>query len=297
MDDRSRIALTRRLLLDEFATRGVSAAVVSAPEHERIEVQGRQHAVIVDAIAAKLRDVPADDWRQFVAEMVDAFLRVSDEPDPLHQSPERILVSVRTRLLAESAIKPDRHSYAREFSDGVVQVLCLDTPDAVLTLEDDAVAQLPFSADQLFAVGQANTDAEPVDEWFDVDEPVRGLYGDSFFIASKAANLGALLRAGNVEAPEGVLFGIPNRHTILYALPETGGGLGELMRLSQVLDAYVSDPEASQPGGLISSLVYYWSPDGTVECQAGNAPFELRGEPTLYLRPGPLFSARLGLAE
>ena len=72
-------------------------------------------------------------------------------------------------------------------------MLCLDTPMAVLTLSAEPLPQLPLGVQELSRQGRTNTDTEPFIEHFEVDEVAHGLEGDSFFIASKAANFGTLV--------------------------------------------------------------------------------------------------------
>jgi hypothetical protein len=80
-------------------------------------------------------------------------------------------------------------------------VLCLDTPTAVLTLSAESLPKLPLSVEELYRQGQTNTDAELFVEHFEVDEVDHGLEGDSFFIASKAANFEALVPSVIGPAP------------------------------------------------------------------------------------------------
>jgi hypothetical protein len=80
-------------------------------------------------------------------------------------------------------------------------VLCLDTPMAVLTLTAEPLPQLPLGVQELSRQGRTNTDTEPFIEHFEVDEVAHGLEGDSFFIASKAANFDTLVPSLIGSAP------------------------------------------------------------------------------------------------
>ena len=72
---------------------------------------------------------------------------------------------------------------------------------AVLTLTAEPLPQLPLGVQELSRQGRTNTDTEPFIEHFEVDEVAHGLEGDSFFIASKAANFDTLVPSLIGSAP------------------------------------------------------------------------------------------------
>ncbi|MDO5099906.1 MAG: hypothetical protein Q4D85_14305 [Corynebacterium sp.] len=185
--------------------------------------------------------------------------------EPPAKSEAEILRSIRTRLIPLDVNDTERFSYARKFPAGILQILCEDTPEAVKLLTAENVAELNIPIEKLYEVGQANTDAEPISRIVDVDDTVRVIEGDSFFIAAKAGNMRALVESAIGPAPHGVVFGIPNRGTIVFALPHTRHPADALIGVTQTMDSIARNPEVYHPGGLISSAAFYWSPDDTID--------------------------------
>ncbi|MGW8431654.1 hypothetical protein ACWGJ9_11225 [Curtobacterium citreum] len=174
---------------------------------------------------------------------------------PAHLTADDVRTRVRTQLLRTDHADrfAERHTfdYARPLSDGLMVGLCLDFPDDVVTITDEALNGLPLGEEELFAFGQLNTDKEPVDERREV---MPGLYlvaGESFFVAAKAANFPGVL--GSV--PYGVLFTVPQRH-LLLALPVTGEQT--LPMVQHLLGATVQVITGAQvPGGVLSPDVHF----------------------------------------
>ncbi len=170
--------------------------------------------------------------------------------DPVPAVNGELLAQIRTRL---NPPLPPEHSpttYARPAFDGLVIDLNLDLPDAVQTLSDHQVSG--HDLDLLYEVGQRNTDAEPMDiERLDHD--VVALMGESFFIASKALNMPALIdTVFGGSAPLGVIFSVPQRGLLL--LHAVG---------PQVMEALqwivpVTIGQAREAAGPISPDTYYW---------------------------------------
>jgi hypothetical protein len=151
----------------------------------------------------------------------------------------------------------------------VVRVLSIDLPDAVKTLTDSAVAGLALPLGELWDIGQRNTDAKPIDDQgTTANGQVGVLTGASMFIASKAAHMDAFVSTVIGPAPRGVIFAIPSRSTLLYGVVSPATVLWQLDALTRVVDRCAHDPGFFNPGGVLSALTYFWSPDGTVETLA-----------------------------
>ena len=226
-------------------------------------------------------------WRETVQAWVGQFLIARAE---LQREPndDELLARLRTRLLRPA----EDQSYAREFADGLVVALATDGAATVQNHTDQSVMSLAdrvsMSIDDLFAIGQANTDAEPVDEVSEIEGDVRLLTGESFFIAAKVANFPALLDLIG-PAPHGVAFAPLNRHLVLYTvLPGTVSSVGQVMALANCVAGVLEDDEFDHPGGLLTDTTYYWAPDGRVEYLA-RLSMLIDDKPTITVLPGPAF--------
>ncbi|AKK04384.1 hypothetical protein CMUST_00125 [Corynebacterium mustelae] len=208
--------------------------------------------------------------------------------EPPAKTEAEILRSIRTRLIPLDVNDTERFSYARKFPAGILQILCEDTPEAVKLLTAENVAELNIPLEKLYEVGQANTDAEPISRIVDVDDTVRVIEGESFFIAAKAGNMRALVDSVIGPAPHGVVFGIPNRGTIVFALPHTLHPADALIGVTQTMDSIARNPEVYHPGGLISSAAFYWSPDDTIDV-VGCRRKKDNGEETLSIVPSEAY--------
>lgn len=194
--------------------------------------------------------------------------------------------SIRTRLV----LPDDDRTYARKFTDNLVVALAVDGATSVQMHTDKSLVKSSIDIDELYQLGQANTDAEPIDEVFDLDGDVHGITGDSFFIASKVANFPALLDTIG-PAPLGVAFAPLNRSLVLYTIIKGSGieWMGQVMALAQQVDSLVKDDEFEHPGGLLSDTTFYWAPDGRVEYLARQSML-VDDEPTIAVLPGPAFA-------
>lgn len=177
------------------------------------------------------------------------------EPVPAHLTPDDVRGRVRTQLIradyADRFAGDNTFDYARPFSDGLVVGLCLDFPDDVVTITDEALGGLSLGEEELFAFGQLNTGKEPADEHQEVMPGLHLVAGESFFVAAKAANFPGVLGA----VPYGVLFTVPQRHMLL-ALPVVDEQT--LPMVQHLLGATMQVITGSQaPGGVLSPEVHF----------------------------------------
>ncbi|WCC79121.1 hypothetical protein O6R08_06025 [Cutibacterium equinum] len=286
-------------LMEELERRGIAVQAVLTESGKALEIAD-QGMLSMENVADELMACPVAEWEprlQRWLQMVVSAVESETAPAP---SREEIMTMIRTRLVP--AAETQEYGYARHFSDDLSLILCLDFPTHVAKLADDTIAELGISVEELFAQGQQNTNAEPIDEMFDEDD-VHFITGDSMFIASKVADMPALLNRLGVDVPSGVLFAVPNRSTFMYRVPTAGAGLSDLICLSQMLSSLSPDAGYENPGGVLSNNIYYWTPDGTLEPQMGNfgdtmeaaaragADVDWSEDDTITLRPGPIFTA------
>ncbi len=285
----------RDLVIAEFARHDITATLDDTGDEYALHLSNGSIAFL-DNMIANAREIERDEWPQFVSYMVTAQLEAQNRTEPEDMSEDELRQRIRTRLLSDVEDDLVDTSYARAFAPGIVQALCVDYPDTVTTLPSSALDSVAMTVDDLFAQGQANTDAEPIGEQFEINEFVKGLTGDSLFIASKAANLGALVPEVTGTAPLGIVFAIPNRSLLLYSVITQDEWINQLMGVVQTADSLSFSPDFHHPGGLVSPYTYYWAPDGTVE-RIGGRQGEEGGEPKLAIAPSGIFSEYVNIDE
>lgn len=282
------------LAVDGFRRAGVSVTVDHGEAGFELSVAEPDAVLALHNLTETARTTARAEWPELVDWYVRSQLDVLAQPELKDLSVDDLRRQIRVQLISAEARPDDDLAYARPFAPGIRSVLCLDTPTAVSTLTTDALADLPLGLDELYAQGQANTDAEPTDDEDAIDHLVRTLEGESFFIAAKAANFAALTSTVIGPAPLGVVFALPNRHLLLYAIADQADGMEAAVAVTEVAAAVCSDEEFDHPGGIISSSSYYCAPDGTVELLGGEQ-HEIDGEPALSIRPGDAFIRHLPL--
>ncbi|MDR1187661.1 MAG: hypothetical protein LBK95_09435 [Bifidobacteriaceae bacterium] len=210
--------------------------------------------------------------------------------DPEDLSPDELRRQVRTRLVSSLFDGLEPYPYARRPFPLVGQIICIDYPEAIIRVTGQLAAKMALPVDQLFAPGQANTDAEPADSPAPLgDDGTYEITGESDFIASKAANLGALVPSVIGPAPHGLIFAIPRDNAIVYEVVRAGWGkrVNEFAPLAAALATHYA-----QEDSMVSPASYYWAPDGTVEMLSRPGTDDSGGR-TLSITIGPVFSANV----
>ncbi|MFE5052471.1 hypothetical protein ACFRAI_40045 [Streptomyces sp. NPDC056637] len=175
------------------------------------------------------------------------------------ESATELLERTCWRLLPDDAFPgetADGFRYARPVAEGLLAALALDAPTSVRILDDRDVARI--GAEQLWAAGRANLIREPVEH-----DEFRGpqgalmhsVYGDSFFVSSKALVLPDLVRElTGRELPEaGALVVMPTRHLLAFHPIVDGSVVDAVNDLgSYAVGAYEDGP------GALSPRLYWW---------------------------------------
>lgn len=287
-------------LIQELGQRGITAEAIMTEHGRALQLEG-MGMLSMENVADDLMTTPPSQWETMLQRWVQFAVEASQTRSAPKPSADELLSLVRTRIIATA--DADSHSYGRPVVEGLFQVLSLDYPTHVVTLTDADIGDLEVSLDVLFDQGQINTDAEPIDETFS-ENGVRCVTGDSMFIASKIGNIPALLGRLGVEAPDGLLFAVPNRSLLMYSLPTREEGLGGIVTIAQMVDSFTLEAGFNNPGGLLSRNVFYWAPDGAIEPQMSSyqevhdraashgQDLDLPEEHTLVIQPGAVFSRR-----
>ncbi len=210
------------------------------------------------------------EWAAHVEQHFGAVSRMYYGPTVDDLSYEQLLTRVRTRVLPVDALEMggiDLRTYARPVADDLAAVLCVDFPETVGYLDSARAATLPL--DELFAAGQRNTDAEPIDE-IAQHGPLTLVTGESVFTSSKILAMAPLVRqVFGHDAPCGVVFAVPDRHGIIMhpvASPEAVSAIGLMTQIAH--DLYGKSPWS------VSPHTYYWY-RGTI-ARVGSADPETR---------------------
>lgn len=159
--------------------------------------------------------------------------------------------ALRARLMPRDVSAMTSVSYARPFSDDLVEVLCLDTPETVITLQGKELDGYDF--DDLFLEARANLAKELIDSSTLLEEGVVLFEGMSLFIASLVLTPERLrLELGG--APHGFAFIIPDRHTIVAHAVEGASSVPAIQALVRIGSTTSAE---HRPGGLLSRHVFF----------------------------------------
>ena len=261
----SLVALAQRAL----AERGLETTVEPPAgdlEHARlVGTDGR--VFLLENLASQVQGEPPATQADIIAEHFDRMIQAYSEPPVEELGPDELRDRIRLRVLAEDSgvpSDPTDLSYARPFAPGLVLGLCVDYPTMVSTISTPTLSALPLGVDELFAIGQLNTDDEPVDEHTELAPGVFVVEGESLFVASKAVNLPAVFGA----APYGTVFAVPHRHLLLAVPIRDADSIRAVQTLAGMLVQVLTDTGRGLPGGVLSPLLFF-SRNGRVSAASG----------------------------
>jgi len=176
--------------------------------------------------------------------------------------PEFLRANLYTQLLVEGDYHLDLSHYARPFAPGLVQLLIIDTPTTTAYVTDAELANYPFSEDEAFRIGQANTDAQGYGQINDLGAAGihQALGGDSVVTAAKLGNPRELCSDADISADKGIVFLPLHRSNIFFApMGATGDQLDHLRGIAKMGWEQVKDVK-----GALTDELYYWATDGTI---------------------------------
>lgn len=251
-------AYLRRLVADEMARGGVG---VTVHDDHLAGDDGMTYGLW--NVAATCYDAgPRERWPEVVAGHV---ARILDRPPaPGDLSVDELLERAVLRVVAPQQIPDefrDRFTYAVPVAEGLLQILVADFPQTVATLGDEDVARAGH--EQMHAAGRAHLLAEPVDHETVVltdGARVELFTGGSVYVASRVLVLDEVLRSlhGGRTYPDGVLVGVPDRHTLVLHVPVDG----TVVHALNWLVVTTAETWSTAVGG-VSPSVYWWR-DGTL---------------------------------
>lgn len=290
-------------MIEALAHQGIEAVPVIGDYGKALAIADVGQ-VSMENLADRLIEHESSEWEAILHQWVNFVLATIAENNAPQPSKDEVLGMIRTRII--STYDAEWRDYGRVLAPGLLQVLCLDHPTHVVLLSDEQVEELDIPLEVLFTQGQINTDAEPIDEVL-TEDGVSLATSDSLFMASKIGNIPALLDQLGIEAPDGLLFAVPNRSLLLFRVPIPDDGVANIFAVAQALSVFLPESGFNNPGGLVSENVYYWSPNGTIEPQLGNYDemqqdlsdaghsVEFPDQGMVVVKPGPMFIERFGL--
>ncbi|MCU1414695.1 MAG: hypothetical protein JWN80_2035 [Microbacteriaceae bacterium] len=254
-----------------FAERGVETTLQQTDDPSEpmlVAIDGTRFPLF--NLVALCRSAPVRERRAIVEAHADRLLRTLEESDDSQLTEPEVRSRIRSRLLNASALTAlGGLSYARDFSPGLIQVLCLDSPDAVRILQTSTLEDLPLPVEELFRQGQRNTNDESIESRDNIGGNAWMLSGESLFIASKLADMQTLIESTIGPAPHGVVVGVPERSSLLYTVISGPESVEDITQLLRVVDN-IAFGEPEPVGGVVSSGIYYCV-DGIVELVGGRS--------------------------
>jgi hypothetical protein len=212
-------------------------------------------------LVTRLRETPLELWDPLISAHIGVALTGS--PDTHSLDSDELRARIRTRLVSDfdSPVKLD---YARPFAAGLVLALAVDYPQTVTSIADSDLPELALGVDELYEYGRRNVNAEPVDAHSEVAPQLFADEGRSLFVATRAADMQELLTRDGVDAPHGVLFTVPTRHSVIYT-PISLDVLKRATTLVSFTQSQVSGQLGAVVGGPLSGNLYLWDAEG-YEC-------------------------------
>lgn len=246
----------RALVRRSFADRGIEITV--HPDHV-VDDTGRRFGLWNVAAACHQDARGRAGWAEVVDQHVGRVLASMDAPDPFAAlTPDDARARTFSRLYERDSV-PDLTGFPhREFAPGLVELLALDLPEAVVVYNDERAAA-HGGTEQLWEWGRANLRREPVERrerielpdggWFDV------LLGSSVYTASRALLLPWLAAevSGEEAGRHGWLLSVPHRQQVVWHLVRDLSVLPTVAAMAEFAAAGYGD----SPGPL-SPHVYWW---------------------------------------
>ncbi len=220
----------RRLVESAFAKAGHDVTV-----HRDHAVDRRGTSFGLWNIGAFCRGVDRSEWPELIDEHVRSVTTTPRALDEL--SREELEAAVHLRLVAVGSVPDaDLLGYARQVAPGLLEVLAVDLPDSVATLQKEHLERLG-TLWEVMEQGRANLRSVLAEG--DVEAravtSARGAFtsltGTSFFTASLALLLPETVErfTGEADRGYGVLVAVPDRHQLFYRVVD-GQGAGDALR-------------------------------------------------------------------
>jgi len=255
-----------RLIVERFAAQGASGELVHDPD-DPLNTHLRTSTGVwgFGNLMLKLLQQPEKAWRATIDAHVTTMLRPTQSPDLTTPAGRRLL---RARIMPAAA-EPLSWDYALPFAGDLVEILCIDLPDKVMTVGDEMLVGSDVS--ELRAIGRLNLQAEGIDEYTEVAKDIMLAEGQSLFVASQVLNpeyVSARIRPGTA----GFVVAMPNRHTLLHHVVRGAESVATISRLAGYVWSIDRD---TRPGAFLSPHTFYISPEGAQQITHVDADGEM----------------------
>lgn len=254
-------ARLRALTREAFAIAGVEVVV----RPDRVEADdGRQFGLA--NLAALCHATPRESaWPKLIQQHVRKVLALSDDDALDRLSVDDVLPKAYLRIANRTSVPDDcRESFrhARPVVGDVVEMVAVDTGDAVRMLRDEDLAE--YGEERVRDAALENLLRDPIGS-YDVHRRDDGaslhvVLGGSVFVASKLLVLTDLLRrtVGERGYPHGVLVAVPYRHELLFHPVDDPDAVPSLQLLTML-----ARKGFDEGVGAVSPFVYWWR-DGSL---------------------------------
>lgn len=268
----------RALIRRAFADHGLEVTV--HPDHV-VDDAGRRFGLWNVAAACHQHERGRAGWAEVVGLHVTRVLDSMDAPDPFAGlTPEDARTRTYARLYERDGV-PDLTGFPhREFAPGLVELLALDLPSAVVVFDHERAAALG-GPERLWEWGRANLRRVPTERHERIELPEGGhldvLLGASVYTASRGLMMPLLAAevAGEEAGRHGWLLSVPHRQQVLWHLVRDLSVVPALRTMAALAAAGFGD----SPGPL-SPHVYWW--DGATYHQLTR---DEDGEPVVVVEP------------
>ena len=206
-------------------------------------------------LAAYCHAAPEADWPRVVATHFSSMRSIlGRDLDALSADFEQVRSIIRIRLMPDETmggIEAGDEWVTRSPAPGIQAMLVYDFPDSTASVHPDHLARWPVDVDAVWALAVENVRAEPppaIDTVPADGAVIRSMFGDSFYVATRALFLDAQL--GDVAD---AVFAVPNRHVLLW-VPATD--LSVISGMTTIGD--MADQLFREGPGSISDQLYWW---------------------------------------
>lgn len=232
-----------------------------AVHEDRVEVLHPEELVLgLDTLSGLVADAPTGQWPEVVDEYLTKVMELGTRDQVELTGPtEDLLDKVYQRLMVPPAPPAELPEYAVEIVPGLMLLLALDLPDAVVTINDEHVQR--HGIDRLADAGLMNLSRELPDSYAESD----GVYilQGSVYVGSMVLVLAWVIETltGLTETPHGALVAMPSREGLVFHVirerPQTERALAEM--------AQIAAEWHRESTHWLSHRVFWWRPDGVIE--------------------------------